>query len=590
MQIGGFESYEDILDAHSHHHGCNCLIAPRFAQLVDRSWMNSLAVYPTILPSPVAIAPILPSMAAGSADTVLTGKIITMNPIMPRAEAVAIRDGRVIGVGSVGAMEGLKGPDTQLLDFGDQAVLPGFVEPHMHYWASAMFSPWVDVSTREGRSHKEVLEALAKAKPIDGWIMGRQYDPSLVPGMPDLTRDELDKIHPDKPVFVMNASMHWAYVNSKALEAAGVSDDTPDPKGGSYGRKDGRLTGTVGEIAAMKPFLAKLPKLDRDQLEDALITINKAAAAAGYTRTHDAGTGGLFGAREPHVMYDLRDRLHVRVSMALLDQAAEKIIETGVGPGFGDDKVRVVHWKIIGDGSNQGFSGYQKENYLHKDFRGHGNYSPDDMVERMKLAIKHGFPIMVHANGDAAIAQAVSCYGKALGGKADEEARHRIEHCSFPTEDNLQDMAKLGLSPSFLVGHVYYWGKTFEKNIMGEQKAQRLDPIGSAVRLGLRCTTHSDYTVTNFEPLREMQTAMTRSMRAGGALNAEQAISLDEALKLKTSHAAWQVHADDEGRIEVGNKADFTVLEKDPYHVPIDEIADLKVASTIVGGKSVYDG
>ncbi|MEZ5259190.1 MAG: amidohydrolase [Ilumatobacteraceae bacterium] len=566
----------------SHAATCACHLDPAFGVLADLG-----AVSGESMPRRTLRPLVVPTVA----DTILTVRIVTMSAAAPVVEAVAVTDGRITAVGTRDEIEGLRGPRTQAIDFGDHVAYPGFVEPHMHYWASAMFLGWTDVSTRSGRSYDEVLELLRHTEPVDGWILGRLYDPSLVEGERDLSRDDLDRIHPDTPVFVINASMHWAYVNSAALAAAGIHDDVAQPPGGEYVKRDGRLTGAIGEIAAMAPLMRLLPRQDRSQLETALLDINRRAASKGYTRTHDAATGGLFGPDEPSIMYGLRDRLAGRVSYAMLDQAARRAIDDGMRSGDGDDMARLVHWKVVGDGSNQGYSGYQFEPYLGRDHCGKPNYPTEHLIESIRTGHEHGFPMMIHANGDAAISQTLDAYAAALDGRSGLEFRDRIEHCSYPLPRDLQRMADLGISPSFLIGHVYYWGHVFRDHIMGPEKAARLDPVASAVALGLRASLHSDYTVTEFEPMRELQTAVTRVLRHDGeVLGPAERVPVEVAMRMKTVDAAWQVHADDEGVIEPGRFADLTILDRDPVQVDPDAIGGIGVVRTIVGGRTVYEG
>lgn len=562
---------------------CGCHLDARFAQLATSTGAHGAPA----LPRPGRRPIIVPTVT----ELIVRGRVVTMDPNSQVVEAIAISDGRITATGTFDEVDGLRSAETEVLDLGDHVAYPGFVEPHMHYWASAMFRGWTDVSTRDGRTFDEVLDRLATVAPIDGWILATQYDPALVAGERELTRDDLDRIHPDRPVFVMNASMHWAYVNSAALAAAGITDDTEVPAGGLLPKVDGRLTGAIGEIAAMAPFLAVLPRKDRAALERAIVEINREAATRGYTHTHDAGSGGLFGVDELSIMYGLRDELRARVTMAILDQAADAAIAAGVRPGDGDDMARVTHWKLVGDGSNQGYSGFQKDNYMGKDFRGEPNYTVEQLEHSIRRAHEHGFPMMIHANGDAAITQTIDAYERALDSGSGLARRDRIEHCSFATHDDLQRMATLGLSPSFLIGHVHYWGRAFRDRIIGPDKAARLDPIRSAQALGLRCSTHSDYTVTNFEPLQEIQTAVTRVMLEGGeVLGPDERVPVAEAMRLKTVDAAWQVHSDDAGTIEVGKHADLTILDRDPQQAEPADIAAIGVVRTIVAGRTVYEG
>lgn len=562
-----------------HPAACSCAPAPHLAALADVS-----GVRPGLQRSVPG-----PRRPDGPADTLILGAITTMDPANPTADALAVRAGRIVAIGTRHDVEGVVDASTHVLDLGEGALLPGFIEPHMHYWAPALMSDWVDCSPIDGNDFAGIVDGLAAARPSQGgWTLGKRYDPSLLPDAPALDRRLLDRICPERPMLVMNASMHYAYVNSRALELAGLDDETPDPDGGVLGRDpDGHLDGALGEIAAIGLVVAAIPILDAEAVSDRIVDISRLAASRGVTRTHDAATGALFGAREPGLFDAVKSRLGCRVSFAVLDQAADALVgPDGLRPFAGDDLVRATHWKFITDGSNQGYSGYQVDPYLHRDDRGEPNYSSEELESRMRLAMDAGWPLMVHANGDAAIAQTIDCYRAAQSGRGGGR-RDRIEHCSFPTDANLDDMAELGLSPSFLINHVHYWGRAFRQEIVGEPKAERLDPMASALGRNLRPTVHSDYTVTDMSPLSEVQTAVTRREWQGGeVLNPAERVDVTEALRLVTVNAAWQLHADDDiGSLSVGKYADLVHLSAHPAEVDPETIRDIEVLGTLVGGE-----
>ena len=206
----------------------------------------------------------------------------------------------------------------------------------------------------------------------------------------------------------------------------------------------------------------------------------------------------------------------------------------------------------------------------------------------VKIAIEKNWPLMIHANGNRAIDNVITAYRKALNGKSGLIKRHRIEHCSLPTEQAIGDMFELGLSPSFLIGHVGYWGHVFKKTIF-EDKALLLDPCQSALRKDMRITFHSDYMVTPLGPLRMMEQAITRVMEQDPnkeVLNKEERLTPAQALKAITYDAAWQCHADTwVGSLEVGKLADYVILAEDPITVKDpSNIRNISVLETWIGG------
>lgn len=525
------------------------------------------------------------------ADLLVLGTIVTMNPAQPEARALAVRNGRVLALGSQDEIAGLRGPDTEIVELGDQVALPGLVEPHMHLWSTVIFDSWLDCSPPANPVFDAVVERLrhAAASACPGqWVTGKLFDPSLYPGEPVLTAAILDRIAPKNPVLVVNASMHFLYLNSRALARAHITAQTPDPPGGSYLRAGGVLTGVVSEMAAMMPVLGALPRLTRDELLDGLAAILAKAASAGVTKVHEAATGSLLGASELDILHGLAaaGRLPARITTAQVDQARAALEQAGVRAGDGDDMVRATSWKLIADGSNQGRTGYQRGHYLGSAERGAANYTADQLQEAIRYAHDRGWQVMVHANGDAALDVTLEAYEKALAGAESKDLRHRIEHCSIAYDGHFRRMAAAGISPSFLMNHVYYWGKALRDNILGPDRANRLDAVASALRRGLRPSFHSDYSVSPIYPLRSVQTAVTRSMRDGGeVLNADERISAEAALRAVTIDAAWQTHTDNVlGSLEPGKHADFAILSSDPRRVDSSAIGEITVQQTRLGG------
>jgi predicted amidohydrolase YtcJ len=558
-------------------------------------WLATLADHRPAVPAPRTPVPRKPVVPGARADLIVVGRVVTMDPANPTAEAVAVAGGRIVAVGNRDDVEAHRGPDTEVLDLGDHVLYPGFVEPHAHLWVSAVIDHWVDCSPITNGDLTAIHDALTRAAaalPADGWLMGKQYDPSLLDGEPELTRDILDEIAPDHPAIVLNASMHYVYANSRAIAAAGLDDSSEAPDGGTFGRDAaGRLNGSFGEMPAIGRVLASAPLTTADQLRENVVDVLATAARRGVTKLHEAGTGAMFGAGEIDIVHGLAQegRLPTRLTLAIFDNAAKAFAATPIVPHAGDDMVRTTSWKIVADGSNQGRSGFQEQPYLGTDDTGHANYPIDYLIDTIRARAEAGWQVMVHANGDAAIEQVVTAYERALDGLADADLRHRIEHCSIPTDDHLARMAATRVSPSFLMNHVYYWGRAFRDRIFGAARAGRLDPVASARRHGLRPTLHSDYNVTDIDPLLSVQTAVTRVMRDGGeVLNAEECDSVEAALRAVTIDAAWQTHSDDViGSIEVGKYADLVVLDADPQLVDPHTIGAIGVVATYLAGRRV---
>ena len=528
-----------------------------------------------------------------AADMIVYGKIATGAASGPTADAMAIKGGNIIGIGSASDVEGLKDPTTQIVDGGDGFIVPGFVEPHMHLWSTVLADSWLNCSAIENPTFNDVvakLKAEAANTAAGDWVQGQLFDPSLYPGEPELTRAILDQVSTEHPVGVLNASMHYLYVNSKALELAGVTEETPDPPGGFFGKTDGKLNGIVGESGAILKFMAVIPQRSQAQLAAGLIDIMNKAASVGVTSMREGLTGAVMGPGEFSLLTQLNaaSRLPVRISTAQHAMLGnEAWASAGVTPGAGDDMVRAVAWKVLSDGSNQGRSGYMRDAYVGQpDNRGHANMDIEKCIELIKEGHNAGWQVMTHANGDAAIDMVVSAYEQALGDTADAgDHRHRIEHCSLATSEHFERMARIGVQPSFLMNHVYYWGRVFRDYIIGAERANELDSVASALAAGLRPSLHSDYSVSPMQPLLSARTAVERKLRDGGdVLNEAERVSPEAALRAVTSDAAWQVHGDDRGTLEVGKKADYALLSANPWEADPSTWADITVHETRIDG------
>ena len=307
----------------------------------------------------------------------------------------------------------------------------------------------------------------------------------------------------------------------------------------------------------------------------------------------DQGTGLFQGVKELDLYAGLRDtnRMSVRFRYSLSQAIADKWDEAEVQWGDGDEWLRLTGWKIVSDGSNQGRTGLQREPFLNSAEKGIAYVDIDELNTAVEARLRAGWAVCVHANGDAAIDRVLDAFEQAQAqGLEPSASRCRIEHCSILHDEQIVRMAKLGLSPSFLIGHVYYWGAALVDDIFGIEKASLLDRTGACEAQGIRWTIHSDDPVTEMNPLRCIENAVTRSMwRSSELLSPQECIPVEAALRAMTIDAAWQCHSDNEvGSLEVGKFADFVVLDEDPTKVDPQRLSEIKVLETWVNGQAVY--
>ena len=529
---------------------------------------------------------------ADKVDLLVLGSIATGNPDQPTAEAMGVRDGRIVALGSRAELAGLAADETQVVDGGDGVVIPGLIEPHMHLWSTGLFVGWEDCSKDANPSFDDVVATLkaaaAKAQPGE-WICGQLFDPSRYPGEPDLTADILDQVSSTNPVAVTNASMHFIYVNNAAFAAAGVTVDTPDPPSGFFVRAGGRLTGVVGEANGILAIARAMPQKSPADFASALRLIMNTAAERGVTSMREASTGNLMGVNEVGLLHQINAAamLPTRITTAQTSLVPNATwAEAGVVPGFGDDMVRAVAWKVIGDGSNQGRSAYLREAYLGRmgEF-GMINFTLDQIKAYIHEGHEAGWQVMVHANGDAALDVILTAYEGVLAGVTPHDLRHRVEHVSISHPEQFRRMAASGISPSFLIAHVYWWGRVLRDNILGPERANGLHPVKTALDFGLRPSLHSDYNVSPIHPLRSASIAVLRTMQEGGdVLGPDLRVTPEQALRAVTVDAAWQTHQDDCGTLEVGTFADYAIASANPWTTDAAAWPDITFRETRLGG------
>ncbi|MGE8413690.1 MAG: amidohydrolase [Pseudomonas sp.] len=571
-----------------------------------------------------------------------------------RVEALGIHAGDVVAVGTLAEVKA-RMQDLNITyaiqDLGGRTLLPGLVEPHAHIVQSCAMDGWLnlgaivnDVDTdpdSKAFNHDEQqnqrlrpvydwnwLKSTIQAQlPKDDstWILGHMVDPALMPftvvpgGENQLITlgcgfdeevgnlDSIDKLH---PMLLVSASMHTAYLNSAASELvakAGIPVDN----------------GTVQEEDVFKAILV-IPL--KQQLE--MLTIFKrldhyfaTAARRGITLLYDAMMDPI--SRLLLDAYFLNHPRTLRIGYAAACNGTTKSInQLPTYQAATREQAKRMYQgsvKLVSDGSNQGLTGYQATDYCcnagarpkgNFNFCDEGDQDPQDLPvayqDLVQAVAAKGWPLMIHANGDRAIDFTLQAYQKAFEQGVGLNKRHRIEHCSLLSEDRLKTMVKLGLSPSFLVGHVGYWGYAFQQAIFENRADTMLDLCQMALGKDLRISLHSDCTVTPLGPLRSMEQAVTRKMeglRLPGqipyvqdpqqlpVLNAQECLTRKQALKAITYDAAWQCNAEAwTGSLAVGNFADLVILEQDPLdeNVPATSIRDIKVHETWKGGQRVY--
>lgn len=516
--------------------------------------------------------------------------IITIDSSRPRAQAVAIRDGRFLAVSNDDDLEGLVGPDTQLLDLHGKTVLPGFIDAHIHVLSSGIRHVMAaDCGRPNIPEVLNELRQLAGQTPAGDWVQGFKYDDTKTAENRFLTRQDLDTISTEHPIMVSHRAGHVYYLNSRALEIGGFNAETPDPPGGRLGRDEatGELNGVVYERAIYPIRYGHLPPVTPEIRRQGLKRICEMLSQAGLTSVHDANVSNdeLITYQEGRESGDLT----LRAYLLMFHDHFPALRDAGIRTGFGDEHLRLGGIKMVADGAIAARTAYLSEPYVGSPCD-HGilTMSADDIESQVMEMHQAGYQVCIHANGDATIDAVLSAYEKAQSKFPRKDPRHRIEHCTLVNPDLLRRMKALGCIATPFCTYVYYHGE--KMGFYGEQRLEWMFAQRSFLDHGIIATGATDYPPGPFEPLLGIQSCVTRVDSDGRLWGASQKISVEEALKIYTVNGAYASFEEDvKGSIEVGKLADLVVLGADPTQVDPMTIKDIQVERTIVGGVTIYE-
>lgn len=538
--------------------------------------------------------------ASPAPDLIYVGTIRTMNPAQPLAEAVAVSGSRIVAVGGRREILQTRGDTTRVVELGKRAMLPGFIDAHGHLTGIAAYREFVNLAPPpSGRVSNiatlqaELRQRIAEQKIPEGeWVVGVGYDDSLLDERRHPTRDDLDVVSTKHPVIIVHASGHLSVGNSRLLDAVGVNSDTNDPPGGVYRRREGsREPNGVFEEIAHYAVLAKAPRPSGARLIEQLSRTLSYLASQGLTTVQD-------GAANPNSI----DLLQQAASMKRLDlDVVAYRLWSVVGSKLPSDpmpsayvnRLRVDGVKIILDGSPQGKTAFLSAPYRvppegrDASYRGYPSLPELVLKKAVEEVLARGIPLLAHANGDAAAEMLINAV--ADSGVPSPHSRVVMIHAQTVRDDQLDRMAKLGITPSFFVAHTFFWGDWHRDEVLGEERAKMISPLRSAEKRGIRYTLHNDPPVVPPDMIRTLWAATNRVTRSGKVLGADQRATIGEALAAITIDAARQYGEEAiKGSIEPGKQADFVVLSADPFSMPIERLLDLKVVETVSQGRSVY--
>jgi len=523
-------------------------------------------------------------------DVILfNGNIWTVNARQPRAQAVAISGGRFLAMGSNDEVLPLASGAAKKIDLGGKTVLPGFIDAHSHPAVAGLSHlRMVDCDLR---SISEILRALrerAAKTPSGQWVLGFKYDDTKTAEGRPLTLKDLDDAVPDHPAFVEHRGGHTAWVNTLALKAAKVDENTPDPPGGKYDRDHatGKLDGHVREVAR-ETFEKLFPGFTRDDHREGVKLISKMMSRTGVTSVTDASGSpdDLRAYQDARDAGDLSLRVYCHIYNAFIDQ----MLTAGVRTGLGDDWVKVGAQKSVCDGSISERTARLSQPYIGRpnDF---GILVTDEehLYALSRKAHEAGWQLGTHANGDVGIDTTLRVYERLQKEMPRRDPRFRLEHCTVINDSLVARIKALGAIPTPFSTYAYYHGEKMKE--YGADRVNNMFALRTFLDAGIRPTQASDYPPGPFEPMMALRSEVTRTDSKGNVWGPRQRISVEEAIRVGTINGAYASYEENiKGSIEAGKLADLVVLGRDPFKVDPMELIDIPVERTMVGGKWVWE-
>ncbi len=559
-----------------------------------------------------------PSFTPNGSLYIYNGTVITLENEQPEANAVFVDEGKIVAVGSDPELRLHLKETTQIIDLKGATLLPGFIDPHTHPVASSFLHGMIDLSGFTHDSQKEIwnhLESKINNYSPGEWILCKGFDVVLVEDLVPPHITYLDSISPNNPLLILSLSGHSYWGNSLAFSAAGINKSSPNPSGSSYYGRDagGTLNGYISEQAAFQPFRnTVINTIGSDVLKEKCVIVLDEYAANGNTSITSMG----ITAYDPDVI-----RLYQHLSSeqtSLLNKVLQRLgllprrkptVRNFVfvrddadhllpfSPNNGDDFFKMSGVKFWYDGSP-----YTGSMYLNEPFKsssvnqekihvplGHSGkalWKNDEISNRIKQYDSVGWQVAVHTQGDRAISETLDAFEKSGISK---NSRHRLEHCLLPSKKAIQRMVKLGVSPSFHINHLWYYGEALEDHIIGQERTDEILPLKSAENNSLIFSIHADQPMFESNPLSLLHTAVNRKTRYGNLFGKSNKIGVEQGLKSLTINAAWQIKMENKiGSIKPGKYADFVILDQNPMMVDPEKIKDIHVLQTIVNGNIVY--
>lgn len=536
---------------------------------------------------------------AEPADVILVnGGIYTVNEKREWAQAAAIRNGEFVEVGSNEDIRVLAGEATRIIDLEGRMALPGFHDAHVHPYFGGEALLGCDLAEYE--TQEQILSAVADCRQASEgqWLIGHAFDLSAF-GQDGPNKLLLDAIDAERPMVLWASDGHNAWVNSPALEIAGISSETPDPALGVIERNpDGSPSGTLRETA-QELVRSALPEVTAESIESTIFTAVKHLNALGITSFIDAWVGEDY--YRAYQSLDNRGELKARVRTSLT-------YESGFAFHQGEDFERVLasreqyetphvrndSIKIFLDGVLEGETAALLDDYVDLHHHGELILSPEQLNQAVTRFDAMGLQVHMHAIGDRAVRAGLDAVAAAREANGPSDNRHHISHLQLIDIDDIERFEPLNVSANFQSAWAYpdRWIMEMNLPVLGEERVQAMYPIGSIARAGGRLVGGSDWNVDTANTMVAIETAVSRQDPNGitkGVLNESERVSLAAMIDAYTINAAWLMHQENEvGSIERGKKADLVILDRNLFEIPVTEISEATVLETFLQGESIY--
>ncbi|PFG56328.1 hypothetical protein ATG66_2657 [Vibrio sp. ES.051] len=531
------------------------------------------------------------------------GDIITVNDSDLTAEALAIKNGRILAVGKESELMKLRDDKTKIFDLDGKTMIPGFIDGHGHVFntgiqalsANLLADP--DGNVNSIASLQEELRSWV-AKPENGKhgiILGFGYDDSQLKEQRHPTRQELDEVSKDLPILIIHQSGHLATLNTKALELAGLKSESTDPDGGKIRREsDGKTpNGVLEETAFFGTLLPLLSKLNAKENEAIFKAGMELYASFGYT-TAQEGRASISAVK---TMYNLAQEEKLPIDVAAYPdiQVAQEVISPPYYSSEYSNGFRVAGAKLNLDGSPQGKTAWLTEPYLvppvgqEQGYKGYPSMSDEKAAEYIELAQRNEWQLLTHVNGDAAIDQLLNGIEASQKKLGIPDRGFIAIHAQTARKDQVERFKQLGVFPSFFPMHTFYWGDWHMSSVLGKGRAENISPTGWARDLGMIYTSHHDSPVAFPNSMRVYSATVNRVSRSGQVLGPKQRVSALDGLKSQTLWAATQYKEEkNKGSLEVGKLADLVILSDNPLTAKPEILSDIKVLETIKEGQTIY--